>query len=95
MTLSSGGDVAEHWQMLLALLQPIESRLPFPHTEYASLAGFILFKAPSEEILVSNGIMSRSVSSYRYAESLFYSIKKLELACKLSQPHFHHDSESW
>lgn len=50
--LSSGGDVAEQWQMLLALLQPIESRLPFPHTEYASLAGFILFKVPSEEILV-------------------------------------------
>lgn len=50
--LNSGGDAAEQWQMLLALLQPIESRLPFPHTEYASLAGFILFKAPSEEMLV-------------------------------------------
>lgn len=50
--LSSGDDVAEQWQMLLALLQPIESRLSFPHIEYVSLAGFILFKAPSEEMLV-------------------------------------------
>lgn len=52
MRLSSVGDVAEQWQMLLALLQPIESRLSFPHTDYASLAGFILLKVPSEEILV-------------------------------------------
>lgn len=43
--LSTGDSVAEQQQMLLALLQPIESRLSFPHTEYASLAEFILFKA--------------------------------------------------
>lgn len=50
--LSSGGNVARERQMLLALLQPIESRSLFPHTEYASLADFILFKASSEEMLV-------------------------------------------
>lgn len=43
--LRAGDSVAEQQQMLLALLQPIESRLSFPHTEYASLAEFILFKA--------------------------------------------------
>lgn len=50
--LSSGGNVAEHQQMLLASLQPIESRLSFPHTEYDSLADFILFKALFGEMLV-------------------------------------------
>lgn len=50
--LSSGGGIAEQQQMLLALLQPIESRLSFPHTEYASLADFILFKALFGEMLV-------------------------------------------
>lgn len=50
--LSSGDDTAEQQQMLLALAQPIESRLSFPHTECASLAGFILFKAISGEMLV-------------------------------------------
>lgn len=49
--LSSGGNVAEQQQMLLALLQPIKSRLSFPHTECASLADFILFKALFEEML--------------------------------------------
>lgn len=44
-SLTGGDDIAEQQQMLLALLQPIESRLSFPHTECASLAGFILFKA--------------------------------------------------
>lgn len=73
--LSSGGDVAEQWQMLLALLQPIESRLPFPHTKYASLAGFILFQALLR-IYWSNGIMLRSLSSYIYAENFFSSFKK-------------------
>lgn len=43
--LSSGDGISEQQQMLLALLQPIESRLSFPHTEHASLAAFILFKA--------------------------------------------------
>jgi len=42
--LSNGDGVSEQQQMILALLQPIESRLSFPHTEYASLAAFILFK---------------------------------------------------
>lgn len=65
--LSSCGDVAEQRQMLLALLQPIESRLPFPHTEYASLAEFILFK-PLLRRCWSNGIMLRSLPSYGYAE---------------------------
>ena len=50
--LSSGGDVAEQQQMLLALLQPIESRLFFLHTAYAFLADFILFKALFGEMLV-------------------------------------------
>lgn len=48
---SSGGNVAEQQQMLLDLLQPIESRLSFPHTECASLADFMLFKDLFEGLL--------------------------------------------
>lgn len=56
--LSTGDSVAEQQQMLLALLQPIESRLSFPHTEYASLAEFILFKA----------LFGRTLVECKYAE---------------------------
>lgn len=44
--LSSGSDIAEQQQMLLALLQPIGSSLSFPHTEYASLADLNTIQSP-------------------------------------------------
>ncbi|XP_040439301.1 metabotropic glutamate receptor 5-like [Falco naumanni] len=52
--LSSGDDVAEQQQMLLALLQPIESRLSFPHTEPGN--GTVPVPVPGVHLFSQGGI---------------------------------------